>query len=518
MTDKRSDAYRDYKGDEFSAPEGGVPHTTGGVQMAATKAPPQYGRFIAMAAGVLGFIIWALMPELPDAVDPEGQHFALNQQARLALGLFVLAAIWWVFEVVPVGVTAITIGVVQALFHIRDARTAFTDFMDPSVWFIVGALTIGTAFARSGLTNRIAYRMLAIVGERVSMIYLGAFVMTAGLTLVMAHSAVAPAVFPLLAVIHSIYSEDGKPTRFGKGIFIGMAFTAGAGSIITLFGAARGAVAIGFYRDLVGREITFFELTYYMLPVGVVMIIVLWLYIRFAFTPEKTRIPGLQERARELHKTLGPLSLREWTTIVITVGAVLGMSLRSVVPWLGAIDKSAIILTATVLLFVTGCLSLRHLESLPLNIILLFGGAMSIGFCLWQTGAAQWLAIYWLNALPTSSAFLFVVGMTVFILIMTNLIMNVAAIAISLPVALAIAPYLGVAPEVILYSALAAAGMPFLALVGAAPNAIAYQSRQFSALEFFRAGVPASALLVIVIAIFVWKIWPWMGMPITVPT
>ena len=448
--------------DIYSAPEGGVPRSSGGVQIVAGTQRDNRIRLLAMLLGILGFLVWAAMPALPDAVDPQGQHFGLDRQGQLAIGLFVLAAIWWVFEVVPVGVTAITIGVVQALFQIRDARTAFTDFMDPSVWFIIGALTIGTAFARSGLTNRIAYRMLALVGERISMIYFGSFVMTAALTLVMAHSAVAPAVFPLLAVIHSIYSDDGRPTRFGKGLFIGMAFTAGAGSIITLFGAARGAVAIGFYRDLVGREITFFELSYYMLPVGVVMIVLLWLYIMVAFPPEKPTIPGLKQRARKLHETLGPLSWREWLTIVITLVAVSAMSLRSLVPVLGAIDKSAIILTATVLFFVFGCLRLRDLESLPLNIILLFGGAMSIGFCLWQTGAAQWLAIHWLNSLPTESSFLFVVGLTVFVLIMTNLIMNVAAIAISMPVALAIAPYLGIAPEVVLFASLAAAGMPCL--------------------------------------------------------
>ncbi len=501
--------------DVYPAPEGGIPRGSAGVQMAPAKPGYNAGKLLAMLIGILGFFIWAGMPELPDAVDPLGQHFALSEQARLALGLFVLAAIWWVFEVVPVGVTAIMIAVVQALFNIRDARVALTDFMDPSVWFIIGALTIGTAFAKSGLTNRIAYRMLSLVGERISMIYFGSFVMTAGLTLVMAHSAVAPAVFPLLAVIHSIYSETGAPTRFGKGLFIGMAFTAGAGSIITLFGAARGAVAIGFYRDLVGREITFFELSYYMLPVGLVMIVLLWLYIMAAFPPEKKTIPGLKVRAKNLHRSLGPLSAREWLTIIITTAAVAAMSLRSVVPLLGGIDKSAIILSATVLFFMTGSLRLRDLEALPLNIILLFGGAMSIGFCLWQTGAAQWLAIHWLNTLPTESMFLFAVGLTVFVVIMTNLIMNVAAIAITLPVALAIAPYIGVAPEVVLFSALAAAGMPFLALVGAAPNAIAYQSRQFTALEFFRAGVPASIILVLVVALFVWKIWPWMGMPTT---
>ena len=79
---------------------------------------------------------------------------------------------------------------------------------------------------------------------------------------------------------------------------------------------------------------------------------------------------------------------------------------------------------------------------------------------------------------------------------------------------LVIAPYLGVSQEVILFSSLVAAGMPFLLLVGAAPNAIAYESRQFSSGEFFLAGIPASILLVIVLAIFVWLIWPLMGMPV----
>jgi sodium-dependent dicarboxylate transporter 2/3/5 len=105
-------------------------------------------------------------------------------------------------------------------------------------------------------------------------------------------------------------------------------------------------------------------------------------------------------------------------------------------------------------------------------------------------------------------------GTALFVLVMTNLIMNVAAIAISLPVALVIASYLGVAPEVVLFSSLVAAGMPFLLLVGAAPNAIAYESRQFSSGTFFFAGIPASILLMIVLALFVWLIWPLMGMPV----
>jgi len=141
---------------------------------------------------------------------------------------------------------------------------------------------------------------------------------------------------------------------------------------------------------------------------------------------------------------------------------------------------------------------------------------MSIGFCLWQTGAASWMAIEWLGLLEKANWFFFVMGIAFFVLLMTNFIMNVAAIAISLPVALVIAPYLGVAPEVVLFASLVVAGMPFLLLVGAAPNAIAYESKQFTSGEFFKAGVPASIILLIVLAVFVGLIWPIMGMPILV--
>ena len=116
-----------------------------------------------------------------------------------------------------------------------------------------------------------------------------------------------------------------------------------------------------------------------------------------------------------------------------------------------------------------------------------------------------------------ANGFVFILSIAFFVMIMTNFIMNVAAITISLPVALVIAPYLGVAPEVILFASLVTAGMPFLLLVGAAPNAIAYDSKQFSTGEFFLYGIPASILLMIVVAFVVRVLWPIMGMPVTLP-
>ncbi|WP_457551778.1 SLC13 family permease [Desulfobacula sp.] len=476
--------------------------------------PIDWKRILFLLIGLALFFIVNFSPPWPDAIDPTGKHFILSKEAKGALAVFLLGGTWWVFEVVPIGITSLTIGVLQVLFLIRPAKDAFTDFMTPSVLFIFASLIIGMVFTKTGLTRRLAYRMLMIVGEKTSMIYLGCFVVTAALAHIMAHTAVAATMYPLLITIYQMYADDDTPTNFGKGLFIGMAFVAGAGSIITLLGAARGAVAIGFYKDIIGKEISFFELSYYMFPIGWAMVFILWGFFMIFLKPEKKTIPGLREKARHLSQAMGKITRKEIIVAIIVFTCILVMSLRSFVPILKPVDKTAIILISTILFFILGILDLQDLEAIPWNIILLFGGAMSIGFCLWQTGAAEWLAIGWLTLFKNAHWFVFLMSIAFFVMIMTNFIMNVAAIAISLPVALVIAPYLGVAPEVILFASLVTAGMPFLLLVGAAPNAIAYDSGQFTTGEFFKYGIPASVLLMAIVAISVFFIWPIMGMPI----
>jgi len=296
-----------------------------------------------------------------------------------------------------------------------------------------------------------------------------------------------------------------------------MAFIAGAGSVITLLGGARGAVAIGLFRDIIGREISFFEFSYYMFPIGVLMVLLLLVFFVIFFRPEQKTIPGLHEKVNSLIVNLGPITRTEVLTLVIVFSTIAAMSLSTFIPGFEKLDKSAIILVSTILFFLFKILTIDDLEKIPWNIVLLFGGAISIGFCLWQTGAASWIAVKWLTLFEQASWFVFVMGIALFVLFTTNFIMNVAAIAISLPIALVIAPYLGVAPEVVLFASLATVGMPFMLIIGAAPNAIAYESKQFTGGDFFLAGIPASILLVIVLSLFVSVVWPLMGMPVTLP-
>lgn len=493
----------------------GLPEMPDEIVLSPEKARLDWNRLLFMTIGIVLFAIVYYAPPWPDAVDPMGTHFVLSKAAKGALAVFLLAGTWWVFEVVPIGITSIMIGVLQALFLIRPAKVAFKDFMDPSVMFIFGSIVIGMVFTKTGLTKRLAYKMLALVGEKTSMIYLGCFVVTAALTHIMAHTAVAATIFPLLMAIYALYGEDDKQTKFGKGLFMGMAYVAGAGSIVTLLGAARGAVAIGFFNDIMGKDISFFQLTYYMFLPGWIMTFILWIFFMIFFKPEKKTIPGLRAKAKQLNAELGKITKDEITAIIIVLAVIIFLGLRSFHQELKVFHKTAIVLLSTVIFYLVKILDIEDLEEIPWNIILLFAGAMSIGFCLWETGAAKWMAVNWLVMFQKSPGFIFILSIAFFVMIMTNFIMNVAAIAISLPVALVIAPYLGVAGEVILFASLITAGMPFLLLVGAAPNAIAYDSKQFTTGEFFLYGIPASIIMMAVVALCVAVIWPLMGMPIT---
>ncbi|MDW8032336.1 MAG: SLC13 family permease [Aquificaceae bacterium] len=465
-------------------------------------------RVFFILLGLFVFLGVYFSPPWPDAVDPLGNRFELSREGKGAIALFLLASIWWITEVIPIGVTSIAIGVLQVLFLIRPAKEAFRDFMDPAVMFIFGSIVLGIAFTKTGLTRRIAYKMLELVGERISLILLGCILLTAGLSHFMAHTAASATVFPILLAIHALYAEGEKRTRFGKAVFISMAYSAGAGSIVTFLGAARTPAAVSMFKEFTGKEIGFFELTAFMLPVGWVMVFIIWLYFLLVLKPEKERLPGLREKIKTLSREAGPLSMQEKFVLLTLLGIVTLMALQSFLPQLKPIDRSAIILTGTLLFFLLRILTVKELEEIPWNIILLFSGAMSLGFCLWKTGGAQWIAIKWLSLFQDAHWLVFLLSVAFLVLLLTNFIMNVAAIAITLPITLVVASYLDIKPELILYASLVTSGMPFLLLIGAAPNAIAYGSNQFTPGEFFRHGLFMSVVLLVVLTFALVFLWP----------
>ena len=469
--------------------------------------------FIMLGLGL--FLVIYFMPPWSQVTDPAGHAFILTRGGKGAIALSLMAGIWWISEVVPAGVTGLAVGVMQTLFSIRAARDVCMDFINPSILFVFGSVAVGIGFARSGLAKRLAYKVLENVGEKTPMILLGCMAVTAGLSHFMSHAMVAAIIFPMLVSIHELYSTDDRPTRFGKSLFIGMTFAASAGSIITMMGAARAPIAAGVFQTVTGKHIGFWNIPLHLFLIGWIMVFLIWGYLAIMLKPEQNRVAGLKERLKSLSAQLGPMTRGEYSVIIclIMISAVTG--LRSYIPALKYLDRTEIVLALALLFFLFRVLTARELEEVPWNMILLFGGAMSIGFCLWKTGAAQWIAAYGASLFVAHAPWIvFVLVAACLVLIVSNFIINVVIIAVSLPVSLATAPYLGVSPEVVLYVFLAAAGMPFALLSGTASNEVAYASGQFTSGELLRHGLIASVALMLLLAFAVLVIWPLSGVPV----
>ena len=106
----------------------------------------------------------------------------LYQQKVRAIALFFIGRRLVGFEVIPIGITSIVIGVFRTVQSIRYAKRRSKILWGPVRCVLSSArCLVGLAFTKSGLSKRIAYKMLEVVGEKASMILLGCLVVLAGL-------------------------------------------------------------------------------------------------------------------------------------------------------------------------------------------------------------------------------------------------------------------------------------------------------------------------------------------------
>jgi len=342
--------------------------------------------------GALGAAVFLVLYFFP-FTSGSTESSALTQEGRGAIGILIMAVIWWTAEVVPIGITALAVGVIEAIFAIRPGTLVYKDYMDPSIMFIFGSIVLGLALTKSGLIKRVMYKVVSKTGGNSALTLLGCMAATAGLAHFMPHTAAAAFVFPILIGVNGFYGEGSRPNNFGKSLFMGMAFAAGTGSIATMLGSARTPATLAMFREFTGNGISFYDLSKYMAPLSWLMLFIIWGYLVLVLRTDRKEIDGLKEYAGEMCKGLGSFTRDELIVIVFSLCVTGAMLLQPFIPGLKSVDRTGILLLSSVLLFVLKVLTVRDLEDVPWNIILLYGGTISLSFCMWQTGAARWMGL-----------------------------------------------------------------------------------------------------------------------------
>ncbi len=445
-------------------------------------------------------LLASFAPPLP-GLSPSGQRM---------VGIMLIAVIFWITEVIPLPVTGLLVMLLQPLLGAMTAAEVFANFGNPAVFFLLGSLMLASAVEKHGLHRRVALWALAYFERSPRWFIFGVMAVGALLSFAIEEHAVAALLLPILMHILVTMRLIPRQSNFGKATMLALTYGTSIGSWGTLLGGARNPLTVGFLSEMFGYEVTFLGWMRMSFPVVLFSLPLVWLILIKLFPPEVQA--GELQRAREEVsrevRRLGPLRRPEWLT--------LGVYLLTIGMWMGLSSHLGVAVVAMIgatLLFLLRLVSWEDIESrVNWGIILLYGGAITLGIGLERTGAAEWLA-RGLLFLAGDSPYLALLIVIIFAFLLTEMMSNTAAVALMLPIGLGLARSIpGLSPIATSFVIALSGGGAFLLVTATPSAAIAYSSGYFSPRDLLRTGLWTVVLCVGVIFLVATTYWRFIGL------
>jgi len=445
---------------------------------------------------VLAFLILILAIFLP---TPQG----LTYDGQVMIGIFLMAAILWGTEALPLAVTGLLVMAILSLLHIVKYKEVFSAFGNEAIFFLIGAFMIAAAVEKHGFHRRIAFNFLKIFEVNPKMFTFGLMICCAFLSFIIPEHAVAALFLPIgLMILTGMKLLPGK-SNFGKVCMLSIAYGCSIGRQGTLIGGARNPLTVGILANH-GISVSFFDWMVYAMPVVFISLPVVWLILQIFFPIEINDLSNAKKEITLQLNEMGKMGLKEITTIII-----LCFTMFLWIFFSQDIGVAIIAIAGAILLFVTRTITWKDIEQrLPWGIILLYGGAITLGLGMEQTGAARWIADGALSALG-ENPYIIILGLIILSKYLTEMMSNTGAVAMLLPIGI------GLASEIANVSVLLASmiialssGLAFMLVIATPGNAIIYTSGYFSTRDLARAGLMANLACIIIIwmiAIGYWK-------------
>jgi len=446
---------------------------------------------------ILAFSLVAIFYFAP---TPDG----LTHDGQIMIGILVMAAVLWITEPIPLAVTGLLIMIMQPLLHVMSPNEVFSSFGNQAVFFLIGAFILAGAIEKHGLHRRIALKFLSSFEKNPRFFTFGIMISCAFLSFVMPEHGVAALFLPIVASILIAMKIVPKESNFGKVSMLCVAFGCSIGSLGTLIGGARNPLTVGILSDA-GINVTFFDWMKYSMPVVIIALPLVWLVLQFSFPIKIKDISAARREIKNQVSIAGKMRKNEFLVLIILIVTILLWIFFSSHQYFGL---AVIAILGSILLFLTGTITWKDVEKrVPWGIILLYGGAITLGIGIQKTGAGEWVANILFNTAGVNP-YLVILIMIIFTILLTNIMSNIGAVAILLPIGLAIATEIpGVSPLLASMIIALSGGLAFMLVIATPGNAITYSSGYFSTRDLFKAGSIANILCIAVIFIVATVYW-----------
>lgn len=347
-----------------------------------------------------------------------------------------MAAVFWMFETIPIYSTSILVIFLQVVLLSADGLIDYSSMMyepgsftlyvstlaDPIIILFLGGFVLADASVKYDFDKNLTRVLLSPFGEQPKFIIFGLMAVTAVLSAFMSNTATTAMMITVIIPIIARMDPD-DPARIG--IALSIPFAANIGGIATPIGTPPNAVVIAALNQQ-GLDIAFSSWMMYALPLAIVMLVISWWVLLRLYKPATEFVTIALDG--KMKKSAHAYIL--YITFAITV-------LLWVTEGVHGIRSSIVALFPVAVLTLTSAINKQDIRKLPWEVLWLIAGGIALGISMKETGLAEWMvgSIAWDNL---SYILLLAVFGTVAVL-MSNFLSNTVTASLLIPLALTLA-------------------------------------------------------------------------------
>ncbi len=478
-----------------------------------------YRKKIGLFAGAAVFFIILLLP-LPAEMPP---------QALKVGAIASLMAVWWLTEAIPIPATALLPLALFPLLGVTDSKQASFPYANHLIFLFLGGFFIAIAMEKWNLHKRIALQIINIVGAGPNRIILGFMISTAFLSMWISNTATAMMMVPVgMAIIkqsadiikkdnpNHIDTTPGK-FNFGTALMLSIAFSASIGGAATIIGTPPNTILVGLIESMYHRQIAFSDWMLIGVPLATVMLLLTWLYLtRIALKPEIEELPGGKETIKNELKNLGKITQAEMKVLAVFIFVAVSWILRGFIKsGSQMMHDSTIAIIGAIMLFIIPVdfkkgifvLDWEAAKKVPWDIIILFGGGLSLAEGFIKSGLAKWIGSQ-LTILQGANFIILIIFVVIVGMLLTEVTSNTATSAMLIPVMGSIAIGMAIHPYGPMIAVCIASSYAFMLPVATPPNAVVFGSKYITIPTMARVGVILDIIGLVLIIITITYLIP----------
>lgn len=458
---------------------------------------------------ILGPVLFVFFNLVPDMIPGSPEANAVIATASWMI-------VWWITEAVSISVTALLPLLLFPLLDVMPMTEVGANYGSPIIFLFFGGFVLALALEKVNLHRRIALTIINLTGTTPEKVVLGFMIATATLSMWISNTASTVVMLPIaLSVIHLLINdEDGftrKDRNFALSVMLGIAFSANSGGIATVIGTPPNSVLIGLLENEYAIEISFLRWMTIGLPLSIILIGICYLVlVKWMFPCKGLEFGASRSVIRDELRKLGPPSSREKMVLSVFGVTIFLWIFRTLINrWIPGLDLSdaGISMIGAIALFAVPynlrkgefILVWKDTSRLAWGILVLFGGGLALARGMSSSGLVDLVSEAIANAEISVlfTAFLLIALM----LFMTELMSNVALVAVLAPVVAGIAIGLDIPMLHLLIPVTIASSCAFMLPMATPPNAIVFASGHIQVHQMARVGFILNCLSILLLVL-----------------